>query len=511
MIEALPAGGAGADYLQALRTPAEDGSWRPLAGIGLSAQKGAVAPDQTTPFRAVNLILLALTALAAYAFMRQPAMGTRRVPAFLAALILVAHPAASTLIYHVCDGREILQGLLLMVMGLIFYIRGGWLGAIGAAVAYALALGTTEQALWLPAALAVAEGVGLAGWRGLESDIGRTSVSQLKVISKKETHARQWKRLIPVLLVGVLYLGWRWTILGKLVSADSVPARAPFTEWLYGWMALAMPRRIVVFQPGLSLGQMGMGLLPAALLMGVVLGLVVLAFRLSGAMAPQRRREEGRRVWMWMALMICFFPALTGVLDGRIPFDEGRQFPFFLPILGLLAWAVSRFWRMEMVRLEAMVAGIAVAVILGAVSMGRRDYYKNDAAFVSHWVRVNPLAWKNLALRAEAWADAGRYASAEKQVERGLMLKPEEPALLEVRAFIQEKTGRWSEALSTLGHLEAGDPTNLAFRVRAADVHFKAGQFKEAEALYASLLEAMPEDAALKEKSEAAKKAAEQP
>jgi hypothetical protein len=42
-------------------------------------------------------------------------------------------------------------------------------------------------------------------------------------------------------------------------------------------------------------------------------------------------------------------------------------------------------------------------------------------------------------------------------------------------------------------------------------VHFKAGQFKEAEALYASLLEAMPEDAALKEKSEAAKKAAEQP
>jgi hypothetical protein len=505
VLQSLPADGGADQYLAAMGAPAADGSWHPLVCATLIAQK-QVSGETALPFRLFNIVLLGLAGVAFYFFLRLSAFGSRRIPAFLAALILVAHPVASVGIYHLCEGREILLGLLFILLSTAFYLRGGWLGALAAAGAYALALGSTEQALWLPAVLAVAEAVGLAGWKGLESDTGKSAVNFLKVVPQKKPHAA-WLRLLPVLVVNALFLIWRWKALGSLVPVASVPPRAPFYEWLYGWEVLAMPRRALVYQPGVSQWFSALWIFPALLLMAVVLGVVVTALLHPSITPPERRKDEQRRVLVWGTLLLCLFPALTGLLDGKVPFDEGRQLFFILPILGVMAWGASRFWTMEICRREIVVVSVAVVVVLSAVSMGRRDYYANDETFSSHWVRTAPEAWKTLALRAESWVGAGRLGPAEREVERGLMLKPDEPGLLVVREAIQEKTGRWEEALRTLESLSTAEPTNLAFRVKTADVIYKMGRFREARDLYAGLVEALPGDAALKEKLEAARKA----
>jgi hypothetical protein len=296
-----------------------------------------------------------------------------------------------------------------------------------------------------------------------------------------------------------------------MVLAPSVPASMPVFEWIYGWKVLAMPRRVVLFQPTLEAWFTSWRMVAALGLMAVVAGVVATALRHPEATPAVRRSEERRRVMLWVALMVCLFPALTGWLSGRIPFDEQRQLAFIMPILGLLAWVVSRFWSLDLFRREAMVVGLGLAVVLFAISLARRDHFVNDNTFVSHWARNNPRVWETLARRAEAWAGAGRYSAAERQVERGLMLKPDEPGLLVVREAIEEKTGRLEAALVTLNSLSIAEPTNLVHQVKTADVQFKLGRYKEAGDLYEALLQTAPEDAGLKEKLEASRKAVQPP
>jgi tetratricopeptide (TPR) repeat protein len=188
-------------------------------------------------------------------------------------------------------------------------------------------------------------------------------------------------------------------------------------------------------------------------------------------------------------------------------FDDGQELAFSAAVWGGLAWSVSRFWNVDWVRRELIVFGAGAVVVLAAMSLGRRDNYRDDETFTSQWARMNPEAWRGYARRAEAWELAGRLEVADREVKRGLMLQPYAPELMQRQGSIQEKAGRLEEALLTFQEMAERNPTNWIPREKVADLTFKLGRFRAASDHYQILSDALPENEKLKVKLEAARKA----
>ena len=491
---------------EAVLAVSPEGYWRPVSRLSLQVQKGTGALPAPFPFRAVNGVLVVLVAVAAFGLMRQPALGIRRLAACLAALLLVVHPVASAGMYRLVDGRDLLLALLFGLGSVALYLRGtGW-GVAGATVCCALALGSSEQALWIPLVLLAAEAVGLPGRDGNEQEFNQ-GPAHLTVVARPVRKFFSWLRMLPVLVVVVLYLVVRHGVLGGLQLDDAAEGRMPFFEWVYAWQVLAAPGREAVFQPPLSIWLAGWRFMAGAGLLGLIAVAAFLALRHSEATFPERKGLEVRRVAFWGAWLIATRLAVMGWLAPGPLFDEGQELAFSVAVWGVLAWSISRFWSLEWVRREGVVFAACVVLVLAAISMGRRVHCRDDETFTSHWARVNPEAWHGYARRAEIWQAGGRMEAADRQVKRGLMLQPDAPELLRCQASIQEKSGRLDEALVTFQKMAALNPTNWAIREKEADLTFTLGRFQEARDLFLALADALPEKVEIKTKLEAARKA----
>jgi hypothetical protein len=385
-------------------------------------------------------------------------------------------------------------------------LRGtGWSTAISA-VCCALALGSSEQAIWLPMVLLAAEALGLPGRDGHETE-GDLGPAHLTVVPQNERKWLTWFRVFSILLVVVLFLVVRRGVLGDMRPTDLVQGRMPFFEWVYAWQVLAAPGRAVVFQPSLSVWLTGWRVF-AGMGLFVLLALAVgLAIRHPEATPRARRALEARRVAFWAVWLIATRLAATGLLADAPLFDEGQELAFSTAVWGALAWSVSRFWNVDWVRRELIVFGAGAVVVLAAMSLGRGGYYRDDETFTSQWARTNPEAWRGYARRAEAWESAGCLDAADREAKRGLMLQPYAPELMQRQGSIQEKAGRLEEALLTFQEMAERNPTNWTSREKVADLTFKLGRFRAASDLYLVLSDALPEKEELKGKLEAARKA----
>lgn len=500
-LKKVPAQETAQECLKTALEPAPDGSRRPLFRLSMAVQKSMTGNQNPIPYRMFNYMLMVAIGLAGYAFMRSPTLGIRRIPALLAAALIALHPVASANAYRLCDGRETLLALFFILAGAACYLRGGWLGAVAATLCYILALGGSEEAIWFPAVLLVAELAGLPGRAGGETGSGQISSSHLKVVRKGERSQVKFFRPLPFFLVAGLFL------LGGLVARQGVmPARMPFFEWLYNWQALAFPTRTVVHLPPLGVWLTVGHLLAGLGLFALVAVVVILALRHPEATPLQRWGDEVRTVAFWVAWMVASLPAFAGGLTGGALFNEGHAMVFSVAVWGALAWAASRFWNVETIRREVIVVGSGAVVVLAAVSLGRKDHYINDETFVTEWARTNPEAWTLFAAKSATEEAAGRLEDARLQAERGLMLKPDADELLLRRASILEKTGLVEESLAAFQELAGANSTNWGVLEKMADLTMKLGRSSEAIDRYRKLVDEQPENLALKAKLEAARK-----
>jgi hypothetical protein len=497
----LPAQDTLKDCLKAAAEPASDGARRPLFRFSMVVQKSMDGADRPVPYRLFNYVLMIAIGCAAYGLLRQPALGIRRIPALLAAMLITVHPVASASAYRLCDGRGTLLALLFILLGASFYLRGGWLGAGAAALCYALALGGSQEALWFPAVLVAAELVGLPGREGGKAGSAQIASGHLTVVRKNERSADRYLRLLPLLLAGVLCV-----LAGLVGRSGAAPARMPFFEAVYAWQSLAAPTRIVVHQPAVDVWLTGAHVLAGLGLFALVAAAVAVALRHPDAIPPHRKGDEFRAVLFWVVWMAASLPVFSGLLTGGALFSEGHGMAFSVAVWGLLAWAASRFWNIEAIRREVIVVGSGAVLVLAAGSVGRQDHYINDESFVTEWARSNPAAWSSFAAEAEKAQEAGRMEEAQRLAERGLTLKPDAGELLLRKASIFEKTDRLEDALAAFQEAAAASPSNWAVLEKMADLTLKLGRFAEAVDRYRKLVGDQPENSAVKAKLEEARK-----
>lgn len=506
LLNGLPEQPGQADYLREAAQVTTQGAWAPLARMTLMVQRAGAEPEPA-PFRAVNIALLALIGWAAFGFMRQAPLLVRRIPAFLGALLLVTHPVASTSIYHIGEGRSTLLALLLVLGSAAFYLRGGGWRLALATILFVLALGCSAHAIWFPVVLLAAEAVGLPGRNGAEAEHRRREPSLLKVIPKKEQGGKRWLRPIPLLAAAGLYGMLAEKVTAGVPDLTPIGERMPGMEILYIWQVLAAPQRAAVCQPALDAWMVGGRFLAGVGLVALLVIGVVMTFRHPDATPVNRRRDEARRLTFWVAWLIVGLLGATGYVSGEPLFNERLILPFSVAVWGLLAWCITRFWEFELFRMESTVAGIGVAIVLAAISLGRRDCYKDDETFTSQWAKTNPGAWQIFDRRAGLWEKAGNLSFAEQQLQRGLTLQPESVGMREHLASLQEKGGRLEEAVRTLQGLSGDHPTNFNYRIQAADLNLKLGRYRESVVAFEKLIETMPENEEVKRKLESAKKA----
>ncbi|MFO7534645.1 MAG: hypothetical protein R6X19_03010, partial [Kiritimatiellia bacterium] len=357
----LPAQDTLRECLKTAAEPAPDGSRRPLFRFSMVVQKSMDGVDRPIPYRLLNYVLMIAIGCAAYGLLRQPTLGIRRIPALLAAMLITVHPVASASAYRLVEGRETLLALLFILIGASFYLRGGWLGAGAAALCYALALGGSQEAVWFPAVLVVAELVGLPGREGGKAGSAQITSGHLTVVRKNARSMDRYLRLLPLLLVGALCV-----LAGLGGRSGASPARMPFFEALYAWQSLAAPTRIVVHQPAVDVWLTGAHLLAGLGLFALVVVAVIVALRHPDAVPPHRKGDEVRAVAFWGTWLMASLPGFTGFITGGALFSEGHSMAFSVAVWGLLAWAASRFWNREAIRREVIVVGSAAVLVLAA-------------------------------------------------------------------------------------------------------------------------------------------------
>ena len=134
--------------------------YRPVVRSSLLLQR-TLHGDQPGPFHLFNVFVAGWIALIAYALLRLPVFGLRPRWAFLAAVVFVVHPVASSCVYPIASGRETLLPALFILLALYCFLRAGPWWRVGASASFALALFGKEQAVVTLAIFVLADGLGL--------------------------------------------------------------------------------------------------------------------------------------------------------------------------------------------------------------------------------------------------------------------------------------------------------------------------------------------------------------
>lgn len=384
--------------------------YRPVARLTMVAQKmwhGDYAP----PYHAFNAVLMGLVAAAVYATLRVPALAVARVPAWLGALLVAAHPVASSCVYPICSGRETALPALFMLVGTWCWLHCGRLWFVGSLVALAAALFSKEQAIVLPVVFIVADWLGLAACPAAVS-------------------TRWWlRRYGAVFLLTAAYLVLRLVIFqddeGQGLRLVEQPILV-FMSALYAAQTIFAPFVALHYEP-LPDDWVSGGRLLAALL--AIAAILVFAIR--------ARRQLGKVVLFWLAWIVLVSLPTANLLKQEALFDERYELLALVGTVGIVAALASLRWHRPAFRWPATAVALAIIIVCSAISHGRAQYFKNDFAFFAQWHATSP---------------AFDYAGNHWQIARFRMLTGEyELAAAHARATLEAAPDAWP-ARATLGH-----------------------------------------------------------
>ncbi len=394
--------------------------YRPVTRSTMLLQK-LLHGDDPAPYHLFNVVLMGLAGVLAYALLRLPVFGVRPVPAWIGAGLFALHPAASSVVYPICSGRETLLPAVLILAAVYAFLRGGPRGYAVAMVTFAVSLLSQERAIVVPGVFALADALGLT-----PDAPGR--------------NARRWiRRYLPAALIVAGYLLIRFQLFGgeqhhrvtflyrpldplaSLLYALQT-AFAPFYELVYE------PRTAVWAAPGRQLVW-----LAAVGLMAVV------ARRHWTALRPAVLFWLG---WSGLALL-----PTANLLLQEARFAERYVFLALLGGIGVAGALASTAWHRPAARRGMAGAGAMLLLGCAGVSLHRAVYFRDDAAFLEQWVRTDPRSVQAQFTLGDYFVRDGKLEEAIQYYGRALKLSPNRAEIHANLALALRRRGRHAEAL----------------------------------------------------------------
>ncbi len=425
--------------------------YRPLvlASFALNYAVGGLNPFG---YHLVNLLLHLAVCWALYVLARQ--LDLSWGGALVASGLFAVHPLHTEAVTGIVGRAELLMtlGVLLAV---VWYRRGGGPDrleprfAVASWGAFVLALLSKEQAIMLPALLALSDLIGVTGrqGRGKWSEISRDV----------------WRRYIGYLLLVVAYLLLRVTVL-----------RIPFFEG---------PKGITFLNNPLAYVSWDVRLLTALEVAGKYLWLFIWPLRLS-ADYSYNAIPLATSIWetavllagvTWIGLLmlgiyayvrgvrsVCFGVGCTilmflPVSNLFIPIGTimGERL-FYLPSVGLclvggagwdrlVTWARSAGLYRQLRPVSVGVLALALLLLSTRTILRNQDWRSTETLFQST-AQVVPQSAKVYAVRGDSLLDAGRFDEAIEALERAVRIEPNYERAYLTLGIAYAMKGRWDEA-----------------------------------------------------------------
>jgi tetratricopeptide (TPR) repeat protein len=479
---------APADARDALTTP----------GPGSSTQDREAFLRNVWGYHALNLVVHLLAGLALFGVARRsllaPAIGGRfgrsATPlAFLVALIWIVHPLHTEAVTYVVQRVESLMGLFYLVTlyGAIRAAEPGgrrrwWAGASIAACA--LGMGTKEAMITAPVMVVL--------W---------------DVLIGTDRRGR-WP----------LYAGLAstWLILAALVAGNPRPGSVGFGLGGWTWWSYLQTQAAVVAH------YLRLAIVPAPLvfdyewpraasLADIALPALLLATLLALTVAAVLRRHPAGFAGAWFFVILA---PTSSILP--IPTEVAAEHRMYLPLAAVVALAVLALhslvqrvltsrsaagtakWRPA--DLATLIAGLAVAALLGTTTHARNLDYHSDEALMRDTVEKRPF---NIRARVAYGADLlaeRRFADAEAQLRTAARLPGSDKAHAQAEMHLGSALcaqGKLDEGIAHLRQALALDPSLAEAHALLGEAFSGLGQSELAGRHFTLAADGLPDNAAV--------------
>ncbi|HEY8494359.1 MAG TPA: tetratricopeptide repeat protein, partial [Myxococcota bacterium] len=398
--------------------------------------------DWAAPFHLANALVMGGIALAARALLRAPGLGLGAAGATWAAAAFALHPIASETSFPIASGRETALPVLFVLLAMAAWLRGRRALALAAGAA---ALWSKEQAIVLPALVALADALRLGA-------------------DPPGPRVRAWAvRLAPWLALVVLYLLVRRAIVppsgdppGTLWAWIAAHPFAPLASGLYLVQSAFAPTAALLYEPRLEVWLS----VPRA-----ALALVTFAAVLAAALARGPRAAVA--FWVgWMPLGMAFH---LGWLPVEVQFSERYLVLSSLALAALVALAGGGLaargpsWRPALAA-----AGAAVLILLAVLTVQRAGAYRDELAFTRRWVASDPAHANAQASLGAVLARHGRDDEALAALREAVRLEPRLAAAWYNQGVLLARNGRLDEAREAFAACLRADAND-------ADAHYALG------------------------------------
>jgi len=445
-----------------------EGIYRPFTIFSLSVDY-AIWKRWPAGFRLTNLSLHAVNGFLLFLLCASIA-GEGMIP--LAAMVIyLAHPVHTEAVTGIVGRSELFATCFFLCAWLLFR-RGR---TFWPAVLFALALLSKESAIVFPAILM------------LDFVTSRVAAKDAK------NYLEQWPlgRLAIILALAVSYLVLRFSVLGALgvpTSAQYLGGRLTYAERVMTSGRVFLEFLKLVFVPINIAGDYDFNAIPVANLgnWDAWVGLLLIAAIVLSAVLWSRRN------WVVSFGVLFAFLVYLPTSNWIMPISVLMAERFlYLPLVGLSLAAAAVFSRIRDYRLQRLIGfGFLVPAILLCIS---HNYTRrNDFTFFANMVRVEPNSAKARLGYGFVLLGAGFKDDAARQLEAGLRILPDYPALLSTLALTRTTTRDCTDAWPLLKRALEVDPSHGDTRRRMADCYFKEGKIQEAESMYRQALNSIP-------------------
>ena len=439
--------------------------YRPVARLTIVVQK-MLHGDDARPYHAFNALLMGMLTAVAYVAFRSPTLRIAPRPAIGGALLVAAHPIASSCVYPICSGRETMLPAFFMLLALAGWLRAGRLWYAVAIAALGAALLSKEQAVVLPAVFLAADALRLTPLAG-------------------SSWARGLRRYAPVIALCLAYLGIRVLLFGgsgehtlKLFDQPILMVLSVF----YGLQTVFAPFVPLLYEP-----------LPDAWLSGRRLLWALAIAGLFGWLVFRAHAAQQRVAAFWLAWIILVSLPTANLLKQETVFDERYLLLALVGTMGLAGTLVSASWHLPAVRWStALIAGILWS--FGSISQQRAQYFANDFAFLEQWRATSPSFdyagnhWQIARFRLSV----GNYTLAAAHAAEALNAAP---TAIPARVTLGEALLAWGRSEEAEAEFQAaasqpgGYFAGLAGLARVAE---KRGDWRQAAEQYSRVMQQPP-------------------
>ena len=464
------------------------------------------------PFHAFNVALHAINTALVTGLLT--VLGAAPLLALVGGALFAVHPVHSEAIANGVGRGDALMTLFIL-LGVLAYLRpwrAEWMRVALVAAAYALALGSKENGVVLPALLIavtfLAPGSAVGASPTPDSAVGASPSPNSGSAGSTDSPPHrpllsQWPLFLALATVLAGYLAVRHQVLGTLIHRDAapyiviLPASLRMTTAVANVIELA---RLLLVPNDLAADYGPDVIVPAAISsmrfwggLAVVVGLVAL-----GALSLRRGK--------WIALGVAWTVLAIAVV-GNLVFPVGvwvAERTLYLPSVGVSFLAIGAWHRLGLgasKRVQStFLAGIAVLVLLG----GARTWTRNAAWASTEAVFLTLAEEHPESYRAQWWM--GQTLVDARQFDRGLEwlrqagdLNPNElrVQLDYVRGLLL--AGRSEQALSVVSDLPPFDPARDVYLTQS---HIQLNQLDEAQAAVRDGLARFPADSRLRRQAQ---------